>query len=124
MNGRYFLDTNAIIALLQGNDNLISLLHNATWVGASVISELEFFAFPDMTPNDEILFSILKNRIDIVSLDSANTSLLLKIIQIRRTKQIKLPDAIIAASAVQSNSALVSNDGIFRNFSNLELITF
>ena len=118
MNGRYFLDTNAIIALLQGNDNLISLLHNATWVGASVI------AFPDMTPNDEILFSILKNRIDIVSLDSANTSLLLKIIQIRRTKQIKLPDAIIAASAVQSNSALVSNDGIFRNFSNLELITF
>lgn len=124
MNGRYFLDTNAIIALLQGNDNLISLLHNATWVGALVISELEFFAFPDMTPNDEILFSILKNRIDIVSLDSANTSLLLKIIQIRRTKQIKLPDAIIAASAVQSNSALVSNDGIFRNFSNLELITF
>jgi tRNA(fMet)-specific endonuclease VapC len=124
MNGRYFLDTNAIIALLKGNDNLISLLHNASWIGASVISELEFLAFPDITPNDEMLFSILKNRIDVVSLDSTNTSLLLKIIQIRRTRQLKLPDAIIAASSIDFNSALVSNDVIFRSFSDIELITF
>jgi predicted nucleic acid-binding protein len=39
MNGNaYFLDTNAIITLLQGNKQLLQHLHDAQWVGISVIS--------------------------------------------------------------------------------------
>ncbi len=30
---RYLLDTNAIVALLQGNSQLIQLLQNADWIG-------------------------------------------------------------------------------------------
>lgn len=37
---RYLLDTNAIVALLQGNSQLIQLLQNADWIGISVISKI------------------------------------------------------------------------------------
>jgi len=42
MNGnRYVLDTNAIVALLQGNTQLVQLLQNANWIGISVISQIK-----------------------------------------------------------------------------------
>jgi len=46
---RYLLDTNAIVALLQGNSQLIQLLQNADWIGISVISKIEFLAFTGLT---------------------------------------------------------------------------
>lgn len=40
MNGRrYFLDTNAIVALLAGNRMLLELLNQADYVATSVICE-------------------------------------------------------------------------------------
>ena len=42
---RYLLDTNAIVALLQGNLQLLQLLQNADWIGISIISQIEFLAF-------------------------------------------------------------------------------
>ncbi len=53
---RYLLDTNAIVALLQGNSQLIQLLHNAGWVGISVISQIEFLAFSGLSQEDRQLF--------------------------------------------------------------------
>jgi predicted nucleic acid-binding protein len=37
---RYVLDTNAIVALLQGTPQLIQLLQNADWIAISVISQI------------------------------------------------------------------------------------
>ncbi|HEY9607824.1 hypothetical protein [Allocoleopsis sp.] len=45
---RYLLDTNAIIALLQGNQQLIELLQDAEWIGISIISQIEFLVFPGL----------------------------------------------------------------------------
>jgi len=47
---RYLLDTNAIVALLQGNSQLIQLLQNADPIGISVISKIEFLAFTGPFP--------------------------------------------------------------------------
>jgi tRNA(fMet)-specific endonuclease VapC len=53
MNGkRYLLDTNAIVALLQGSPTLVELLQNAEWVGISVISQIEFLAFSGLSQRD------------------------------------------------------------------------
>jgi tRNA(fMet)-specific endonuclease VapC len=35
---KFLLDTNAIIALLQGNNTVLNVLNEANWVGISVIS--------------------------------------------------------------------------------------
>ncbi len=46
MNGsRLFLDTNAVIALLRGDSNLLTRCREAEWVGVSIVSELELVAF-------------------------------------------------------------------------------
>ncbi len=53
MNGnRYLLDTNAIVALLQGNPQITRLLQNADWIGISVISQIEFLAFSGLSQAD------------------------------------------------------------------------
>jgi hypothetical protein len=53
---RYVLDTNAIVALLQGNFQLIQLLQDADWIGVSVISKIEFLAFSGLSQEDRQLF--------------------------------------------------------------------
>ena len=56
MNGnRYVLDTNAIVALLRTNSQLVQLLQSANWVGISVISQIEFLAFSGLTQSDRPL---------------------------------------------------------------------
>ncbi|UQB42422.1 hypothetical protein JX580_00460 [Thiomicrospira microaerophila] len=39
---RYFFDTNAIVALLKGHPDVVSLAQSADFIGISVISRLEF----------------------------------------------------------------------------------
>ena len=50
---RYLFDTNAIVALLKGHKELVSLAHDAEFIGISVISRLEFFAFSGLVEADK-----------------------------------------------------------------------
>jgi predicted nucleic acid-binding protein len=50
--GRYLLDTNAIVCLLRGDQALHQRLRRAEWVGISVLSQIEFLAFPNLSAND------------------------------------------------------------------------
>jgi predicted nucleic acid-binding protein len=43
-------------------------------------------------------------------------------ITIRRSRKIKTPDAIIAATALIHNLTLISSDGGFKNIPNLKII--
>jgi predicted nucleic acid-binding protein len=73
MNGnRYLLDTNAIVALLQGNSQLIQLLQDADWIGVSVISQIEFLAFSGLSEADRQLFQQFLQRVEIVGLVGGN----------------------------------------------------
>lgn len=109
MNGKYLLDTNAVIALLAGHQDLVKLLKDATWVGIPIIVELEFLSF-----SYELLFSNFKKRVEVVNLDASDTTLMQEIIQIRRNFNLKLPDSIVAGTAIQQQSILLSNDAIFQ----------
>jgi tRNA(fMet)-specific endonuclease VapC len=107
---RYFLDTNAIVALLAGNCNLLELLNQADYVATSVICELEYLAFPDLPDEDRALFEQFRTKVHIADLCSGDTPLRAEILQLRADRKIKLPDAIIAASARNQNCILVTED--------------
>lgn len=124
MNGRFLLDTNAVIGLLGGHTGLVQMLQGAAWVGIPVIVELEFLSFPNLSASDAALFAQFKNRVETTSLDAANTVLLQQIIQIRQGYNLKLPDAIIAATALQQQATLLSNDAMFKRVTGLSLQTF
>jgi len=111
MNGkRYFLDTNAIVALLAGDSNLLELLNEADYVATSVICELEYLAFPGLPDEDKVLFEQLLEQVHVTDLCSGDSRLKEQILRLRAEKKIKLPDAIIAASAMNQNSVLLTDD--------------
>lgn len=124
MNGRYFLDTNAIIGFLDGNSVLFEVLSSAKWIGTSVICCLEFLSYPDLSKTDEELFEKFVGRISVVDLLYSEEELIQEIRRIRKEKKVKLPDAIIVASASTYEATLVSNDKVFSNSDPIQVLTF
>ncbi|MGJ3249506.1 MAG: PIN domain-containing protein [Elainellaceae cyanobacterium] len=112
-NDRYVLDTNAIVTLLRGDYRLVELLSNASWIGISIISQIEFLAFSDLSQDDRNLFRQFLQRIDVVGLTVGDEVLVEKIVEIRQQYRLKLPDAIIAAIAIQNTASLVTADKEF-----------
>lgn len=49
---RFLLDTNALVALLQGNPELLALARSAEWLGLSVINILEFSGFEGLSAHE------------------------------------------------------------------------
>ncbi|MGC9386786.1 MAG: type II toxin-antitoxin system VapC family toxin [Hydrogenovibrio sp.] len=107
---RYFFDTNAIVALLKGQRGVVELAHQAEFIGISVISRLEFFAFSGLTQHDQQMFDEFVSRVEVIDLAMADRRLLDAISEIRVKSSLKLPDAIIMASAQSVDSVLVTAD--------------
>ncbi len=124
MNGNFVLDTNAVVALLSGHAGLTKLLAQANWLGISVITELEFLSFSNLSANDEAVFQQFKSRIEVLDLSATDVALMKEIISIRRVHKVKLPDAIIAASTIQRSATLISNDAGFAKINNLMTQSF
>lgn len=124
MNGRFLLDTNAVVSLLSGNASLAQALDTAVWAGISGITELEFLSFSGLSPQDELLFQQFKNRVEIVDLHASSSQLFARIIAIRKLNKIKLPDAIIAASAIENGATLLTQDIGFSKIAQLTVQGF
>ena len=103
-NNSFVLDTNVIIDLIEENN--VSLPKGERFF--SVITEMELFSSPALTQSDEIeRRNFLSEMIVIPFKDSIKN----EAIRIRRfgSPRLKLPDAIIAASAVVLDATLVTN---------------
>ncbi|WP_293353419.1 MULTISPECIES: type II toxin-antitoxin system VapC family toxin [unclassified Microcoleus] len=121
---RYVLDTNAIVALLQGNIQLVELLKDADWIGVSVISQIEFLVFPGLTQDDRQIFEQFLQRVEVLGLGAMDAILIEKIIEIRQQHRLKLPDAVIAAMAIQNSATLVTADREFGKVTSLTVINW
>jgi predicted nucleic acid-binding protein len=108
---RFVLDTNAVIALAAGDNATISVLENklkAADLFISVISEIELFSRPKMAADEEEnLRAFLAERTIIIDIteDVKNET-----IALRRSVKLRLPDCIVAATAVVLDSVLLTAD--------------
>jgi hypothetical protein len=107
---RYLLDTNAIVRLLRGENALQQRLESAEWVGISILSQIEFLAFPNLSENDRRTFQEFSEGVDVVGLERAERALIDRIVSLRAQYRLKLPDAIIAATAVERDATLITDD--------------
>ncbi|MDA0265549.1 MAG: type II toxin-antitoxin system VapC family toxin [Cyanobacteria bacterium] len=121
---RYVLDTNAIVALLQGNLAVAQLLQGAEWIGISVISQIEFLVFSGLTAGDKALFQQFLERVEVINLASDNTALIDTIIALRQQHRIKLPDAIIGAITLHNSASLITTDQAFAKITDLAATTW
>lgn len=123
-NNRYLLDTNAVVALLQGHTGLMQQLADAAWVGISIITQLEFLAFPALSATDAEYFRQFAQRVNVIGLTPYATAYLQTIVQIRQHYRLKLPDAIIAATALEYAAVLVTADQQLQTVAELTVLSF
>lgn len=118
---RYCFDTNILIGLFSGDIDY--RLIEAEEIILSVISEIEYLAYDKLSAVDRQTYTKFKNNIRLVYLDDNSETLRNKIIEIRKKYKLKLPDAIIAASAMINNATLVTNDKAFNKIDKLKILT-
>lgn len=118
MNGTDCIaDTNALIYLLSGDPCMKPYLSKR--IGLSVISEMELLSFPEITASEEQRIRFLINDCTVLFLTENIKN---KAVILRRTYKIKLPDAIIAATAIENNLQLVTADREFNQIAELDLM--
>ncbi len=100
----FILDTNAVIYLQKG---LLDQPLPPGNMAISVISEIELRGFPGLTADQETWLLRFLNNIQIIDLRSDIKN---EAIRLRRHYRIKIPDAIIAATAIMQSAILLTND--------------
>jgi tRNA(fMet)-specific endonuclease VapC len=111
---KYLLDTNAVVALLRGDQALQRRLLKADWVGISVLSKIEFLAFPQITAQDRLALRQFTEKVEVVGLERSSEALIDRIVSVRQQHKLKLPDAIIAATALETGAVLITDDAQLR----------
>jgi len=114
---RYLLDTNAVAYLLRGGNSLQQHLESADWVGIPILSQIEFLAFPNLSENDRRILQEFSDAIEVVGLGRTERALIDRIVSWRAQYRLKLPDAIIAATAVERDATLITDDRQMRKIS-------
>ena len=108
MNGKLLLDTNVILDFLKGQPSAAALLGAAEKkLCASVITRMELLSFHSITPEEE---KQIQDFLDAVSIVPLNTDVEETAIRLRRATRHKMPDAIVAASAIVAKAILVTHD--------------
>lgn len=125
---RLLLDTNAVVSLLRGHPELLAITKPALWVGISIISEIEFLAFPELTPDDAGLFADFLKRVAVVDLTHQPAMLIERVTGLRRDLRLRLPDAVVVASAIVHDACLVTADrqllGLEKRVEALQVLAF
>jgi predicted nucleic acid-binding protein len=98
------LDTNVALYLLGGR--LAGPLPTGTY-GVSVITEMELLAWPSLTTEEEKNVREYLGRLVICEL---TPSVRAQAVQLRRERHLKLPDAIVCATAMEFGVELWTND--------------
>jgi predicted nucleic acid-binding protein len=117
----YLIDTNAIIDYLDSKlpEKSNQLLDDIKFQ-LSVISRIELLAWQKATDQQ---LKILNDFINVSSVFDISEAVILKSIDVRRNYKLKLPDAIIAATALVNNLTLVTrNINDFKAIANLNLL--
>ena len=116
---RLLLDTNAIVALLQGHQGLLVRVQAASWVGISIVNQIEFLSFAGLSDADRALFEAFAARVDVIGLNRTDRALLTKVMSLRAQRSVKLPDAIVMASAALHQATVITQDAALLRLSSL-----
>jgi predicted nucleic acid-binding protein len=104
-NEQIVLDTNTAIDFIDGR--IAALPGGKRFV--SVITEMELFACPSLTPEDE---QDIRDFLSFVTIVPLKEQIKQEAIRIRKygEPRLKLPDSIVAATAIVLGAALITGD--------------
>lgn len=121
MNGnRIFLDTNIILYLLEGNQELANLL-NGMELYISVISEIELLGYQNISKEEMLKVKLFLNECQIIPLYNEIKD---NCIEMKQKHKIKTPDAIVASTAKFLDMPLLTADKGFENLSDTKVLLY
>jgi predicted nucleic acid-binding protein len=119
--GRLFLDTNIILYFLNGDESLLELL-SANRLFTSFITEMELLGMSGITLSEESQIVRFLENLEVVGFSDAIKK---HAISLRRKYRMKLPDSIIAATAIHYQIPLLTADkGFMKAVAELQLIYY
>jgi predicted nucleic acid-binding protein len=123
MNGNsYLLDTNILIYLSSGDTTVAEFLENKN-IFISFITELELLSFSQLHLKPEEQKKIKSLILDATVVDISQE--IKKItIDLKTTSNLKLPDAIIAATAKAFNLPLFTADKHFQQIKTIDILLY
>ena len=118
MNGVDFLaDTNVLIYAFEGHAAVAGLTRCA--IAVSVVSEIELLGGKWMLPHEAVVIRNFLNDCTIIPLISEIKEIT---IFLKQTYPLKVPDAIVAATALHFGLPLITADTDFRKIKELNLV--
>jgi predicted nucleic acid-binding protein len=109
---RWLLDTNILIDAFAGRPDALRKLaearaQNVDWIGYSAVTRLEILGFSGLSTADEHGLKALLAEFQEAAI---TPTVVEQAIKIRRATRIKIPDAIIAATAIIYEAELVTRN--------------
>jgi len=108
---KFLLDTNIVIGLLKEYEPAIKLAEEVGVVleesAVSQITRMELLRHPKITLDDERLIQLFLKECQVLLIDER---IEVRATQLRRSGLLKLPDAIVAATAVVNDLRLLTLD--------------
>jgi len=114
----YLIDTNILVYILQGNPH-VKYFAESEILTISCITEMEILGKYQISEYEKQIVGKALENCHIIDIDSKIKQLA---INIKQQYKMKLPDAIIAATAIRYNAALVTADRDFRRIADLDLL--
>ena len=114
------LDTNTVLYLLAGDETLANFL-NGKILFISVISELELLSFKKLTQKEA---TTIKTFLSELKIENITEEIKTHTIKIRKSTNLKLPDAIIATTSISLNIPLVTSDKQISSVEGLNVILY
>ena len=119
MNGiDYLIDTNILVYILQGNPK-VHYFAQEEFLAVSCITEIEILGKFQISEMEKETITELLEQSNIIDITYKIKQIAIKL---RQNYHIKLPDAIIAATAIQQNLTLVTADKGFAKIEELDTI--
>ncbi|GHT46157.1 hypothetical protein AGMMS49965_23560 [Bacteroidia bacterium] len=115
---RVLCDTNTLIHLLGHNSEVVDLLIGKQ-VSISVITELELYGKQNITPKEVSIIDMLVESCFVIDLLSPVKQI---VKQLKQKHRMKLPDAIIAATAIYLDIPLITFDTDFKKIEEIKLV--
>jgi len=114
------LDTNIILYFLSGDDTLIPLFEGRNLI-VSIITEIELLGYSGLS--DEEL-NKTEEFLEICTIINLDTDIKKEAISLRRKQKLKLPDAVILATAHSLKIPLITADSDFKKVKQANIIFY
>lgn len=114
------LDTNTALYLLKGDEVLKQYLQDKIFY-VSCINEMELLGFGGIEKSEEMAIQFFLEECSVIDINQGIKNIT---ISLRRQYKLKLPDAIVAATAIFLGIPLISADKHFGKITELTFVQY